>query len=334
MLALKLSRLLFTSCCLAVMLAGGAGGARAQTLYDVEGIVYGPDRRPLQNVAVFLEDQTRSRVNQTITNNDGRYRFSRVTAGTYYVVVSPNDKLLETTVQRVELINTASAGSNFAVERADINVMPAAHAASAPPPATVFAQAVPPEAEKEYAGAMESLAKRDKVQAVGQLKRALEIFPDYFLALQQLGLFYVEEGKYDEAVAPLQKALKVNPKAVQSLVALGIAYVNAGLPELAAETLGRALALDPHSFQGHFYLGIALLNLERLGEAERALKKAYELGGAGRAASAHLYLASIYSKRKQYRQAVDELEKYLRDNPQAKNAASVRQAIQQLKAKL
>ena len=318
---------------LAVLSVGRAPAARAQSFYDIEGNVYGPDRKPAERVAVYLEDVSRARINQTITDSDGRYRFSRVAAGTYHVVADPNSKVLQRAVHRVELINTVRGGSNQGYERVDLMLGAAARRPDAAP-GTLFAQTVPPAAEAEYEGAVQSLAKRDKERGVGRLRRALEIFPDYFLALQHLGLFYVEEEKYAEAVSPLQRALKVNPKASQSHVALGIVYVNTDQPELAAESLGRALALDAASFQGNFYLGIALLNLGRLDEAEKSLRKAYELGGKERAASARLYLASIHTKRGQTRQAIRELEDYLRDSPQAKNASNVRQAIKQLKAKL
>jgi cytochrome c-type biogenesis protein CcmH/NrfG len=77
-----------------------------------------------------------------------------------------------------------------------------------------------------------------------------------------------------------------------------------------------------------------LLELKRLDDAENALKTAYKLGGPSKAASAHLYLASIYSTRGQHQQAISELETYLRESPKAANAASIKAAIASLKSKL
>ena len=71
-----------------------------------------------------------------------------------------------------------------------------------------------------------------------------------------------------------------------------------------------------------------------LDAAERSLKQAYVIGGPTQARAAHLYLASIYDTRKQYRKAIDELETYLRDNPKASNASKIQEAVQKLKAKL
>ena len=94
--------------------------AKAQTFYEIEGVVEGPDATPLNGIAVFLEDLTRARVGQAITSSDGRYRFSRIVAGTYYIVVQPNNSEFRTAVRRIELIETTRVGSSTSTERVDI----------------------------------------------------------------------------------------------------------------------------------------------------------------------------------------------------------------------
>jgi outer membrane protein assembly factor BamD (BamD/ComL family) len=64
------------------------------------------------------------------------------------------------------------------------------------------------------------------------------------------------------------------------------------------------------------------------------LKEAYSIGGPNQARTAHLYLASIYSTRKEYRKAIAELETYLHENPKAPNASQIQEAITKMKAKL
>lgn len=323
---------LFVCCCIAF--PGFRGSVvEAQSFYDIEGGVYGPNTAPLNGVAVFLEDLTRSRIAQAITDTDGRYRFTRVGAGTYYIVVNPNDRQMRSAVHRIELINTARSGTNSSVERVDITLAALPRKPSAAP-GTVFVQEVPDAAQTEYERAMESLAKRDNDQALRQLNQALRIFPNYFLALQQVGLLHVESAQYQQAIVPLVKAIEVNPKAAASYLALGISSVELGRPDLALDALERSRRLDDKSFRVHLFLGIVLLNLNRLDEAEISFKESYRLGGASKAALAHLHLASLYNKRGQNREAINELEAYLRDSPKATNTASVREAINKLKAKL
>jgi tetratricopeptide (TPR) repeat protein len=331
---MKILRLSCFACFLLFFLST-AKPALAQTSYDIEGVVYGPDSKPLDHIVVSLQNQSRAQIAQSLTNNDGRYQFSRVPAGTYYLVARPNEMQYQQAVQRIELIDTGRFGVNNSQERVDITLNSAQPRGqnNLSAPGVVFAQSVPANAEKEYAEAMKSLIKGEKDKATTQLKKAIAISPTYFLALQQLGLLYVESEKFQQAVAPLRNALEVNPKAVRSHFALGIAYINLNSSNEAVEALKQALTLDAKSFLTHFYLGVALLNVGRLTEAEDSLKQSYLLGGALKAYAAHLYLASIYSKREQYQRAIDELQAYLRDNPKAANAASIQQAIQKLKAK-
>jgi tetratricopeptide (TPR) repeat protein len=323
--------LLFASLC-ALLLASSCMHAQAQTFYEVEGIVYGPNTSPVSGVAVFLEDQTRSRIGQAITDSDGRYRFSRVVAGVYHIVVKPNDRQLQSAIHRLELISTAGLGSNTSMERLDINLVALPRPADAAP-RTLFAQDVPPSAAAEYGRATDSLAKKNNELAISQLHAALKIFPNYFMAAQQLGLLYVENEEYQKAIGPLVKAIEVNANAGPSYLALGIASLRLGRPDLALDALERARRVNQKSFRVHFFLGLALLDLNRLDEAERALKESYSLGGASKVASARLHLASIYSKQGKTSEAITELEAYLRDHPKAANAASVREAISKLKTK-
>ena len=315
------------------LIALSSSRVSAQSFYDVEGVIYGPNHTTLTGMAVFLEDITRSRVGTSITDSAGRYRFSRITAGIYYVIVQPNDREYRGVVNRIELINTANRGSNSSTERLDITLTTIPRPAK-PAPGTVFAQDVPAAAVREYERAMESISKKETESAVKQLNEALKIFPDYFLASQQLGLVLVEGKQYQQAIRFLVKAVEVNPKAVPSYLALGIASLKLGRPDLAIDALDRARRLDDKSYRVHYFMGLSFLELNRLNEAENSLKESYKIGGPSKVAAVRLHLASIYSKQGNTLAAITELQTYLRDNPKATNAQSVREAINKLKTKL
>jgi Tfp pilus assembly protein PilF len=327
------SRLIIVSALCSAIIALTPVHTRAQTFYEIEGVIEAPDSTPLNGIAVFLEDLTRARVAQSITSSDGRYRFNRVAAGTYYIVARPNSSDYRSAVRRVELIETTRVGSSTANERVDITLEAMPHR-TATGLTTVYAQEVPPEASAKFERALERLAKKNNEAAIRELNDALRIFPNYFMATQQLGLLYVELEDYQKAIPPLVKAVEINAKAGQSYLGLGIASLKLGRPELALDALQRARPLDEKSYRVHFYLGLTLIELNRPDEAETSLKLSYQLGGAQKAASAHLYLAAIYSKRGENQQAINELESYLRDSPKAANAARVKDAITNLKAKL
>ena len=316
-------------CCLA-----GTRGASAQTVYEVEGTIYGPDSKAMVNVTVTLQNHAGAQIDQDITKNDGRYRFAGVLAGTYYISVKAAEPGLQQLLQKIELINTGISVTNYSKERFDFSLNRTAASERPPVVGTVFAQAVPPDAEKEYRSAVISISKGEREAAVVKLKSAINIFPTYFLALQQLGLLYIDTEKDQQAIEPLKKSLEVNPRSAQSHLGLGMAYVNLDHPKEAIKDLNEALALDRRDFRSHLCLGMALINTGKLDEAETSLKEAYSIGGPNQARTAHLYLASIYSTRKEYRKAIAELETYMRENPKAPNASKIQEAIAKMKAKL
>jgi tetratricopeptide (TPR) repeat protein len=94
-----------------------------------------------------------------------------------------------------------------------------------------------------------------------------------------------------------------------------------------------ALKLQPDMVMAHMQLGGALLQLKRLPEAERELKKAYELGGVS-AGAAQLLLGETYHAQGKYELAIQAFQQYLNDVPKAPNVAQVREAIDRMKTAL
>ena len=309
-------------------------GTSAQTVYEVEGTIYGPESKTMVNVTVTLQNHAGAQIDQDITKNDGRYRFAGVVAGTYYISVKAAEPGFQELRQRIELINTGRNVTNYSKERFDFSLNRTAASERPLTVGAVFVQAVPPDAETEYRSAVTSITKGEREAAILKLNRAINIFPTYFLALQQLGFLYIDTEKDQQAIAPLTKSLEVNPRSSLSHLGLGMAYVNLGRPKDAIKELNEALAADRRDFRSHLYLGMALIDVGKLDEAEKSLKEAYSRGGPNQARTAHLYLASIYSTRKEYQKAIDELETYLRENPKAPNSAKIQEAITKMKAKL
>jgi tetratricopeptide (TPR) repeat protein len=68
-----------------------------------------------------------------------------------------------------------------------------------------------------------------------------------------------------------------------------------------------------------------------LDDAEKALTEAYRLSGK-KLADAHLQLARVYDKRGDRARAADEIDLYLRQNPDAPNAPALRETVKTLRA--
>jgi TolA-binding protein len=73
------------------------------------------------------------------------------------------------------------------------------------------------------------------------------------------------------------------------------------------------------------------MQLQQGERAERELWRAYQLGGAS-VAGAQLLLGHLYYSQKKFPEARDAFEQYLKDLPEAPNAAQITQMIASLKA--
>lgn len=80
----------------------------------------------------------------------------------------------------------------------------------------------------------------------------------------------------------------------------------------------RALDVDSNDANSHLFLGITLIGLNQNALAVQALHHALKIDAE--AMTAHVYMADIYARDRQYKQAADELQTYLRARPNAPNA--------------
>jgi Flp pilus assembly protein TadD len=253
----------------------------------------------------------------------GRYQFRVETTGTPY-------QEHETGWIELQSVRVRPGGSeNYPL---DIVLKFRANRANDPRIETVFAQTVPEKARLLYEKGAKNFRDGQVEAGVGALKQALELFPDYFQALELLGKEQVKVGQFEAGIPVLMRAVEVNPRAAASHYALGVAYLKLGQLAAAIASLNQAANFNPANANTQMMLGIAFNQHEKLPEAETALKKALQLGGVA-AAEAHFYLAGVYEKQQRFAAAAAELELYLKEAKEIKNTGSIREMIRGLKEK-
>jgi tetratricopeptide (TPR) repeat protein len=241
------------------------------------------------------------------------------TAGTNYV----------SQTKRVELTRPHGFGAAF--EELDFILTAAGNTSSTAKPGVVFVQEVPEPARKQYQKGSVLLEKSNRRQeAFAALKSAIDIFPQYFDALEMLGTEQVKDGEYEAAIPLLTKALEINSRAYASCFALGVAQFNVKQLQPAIESLRRAVLLNEKSVNANLWLGIALRQTSRLDEAEVYLKRA-DLLAESKLPDAHWQLALLFNQLKRFKEAADELEKFLKVQPDARDAELIKKLIQRLR---
>ncbi len=112
-------------------------------------------------------------------------------------------------------------------------------------------------------------------QAAEQLRRVVEMDPNFALTHWYLGLTYEQMGQYESAIAEQQKARMASGDSTYALVTLGCAYAKAGKRKQALETLAELKEASKHRYISPLNTGCLYSALGEKGEAFEWLEKAY-----------------------------------------------------------
>jgi tetratricopeptide (TPR) repeat protein len=111
-------------------------------------------------------------------------------------------------------------------------------------------------------------------EAIQQFQQALQLDPDHFIALENLGNAYRQAKRWDDAKATLQRALQLNPDNAEANYALGMVYAQTDDADRAYEYLKKAVAEKPAYPEALNNLGVLYLRKQQPAEAENSFKEA------------------------------------------------------------
>src|SRR5262249_25537184 len=159
--------------------------------------------------------------------------------------------------------------------------------------------------------------------------RALEIFPGYLKARNDLGVQYMKLKRLAEAQEQFELAAELNPKAFNPRLNLGIVLVKQKHYLDAREHLRIADSVDSSSPAVHLYRGIVAAETDEPPEGERELKKALSMGGQEFVIT-HFYLGVLYAKKGERESAIAALKTFLAGSPSDGEASRARQLLNEL----
>ena len=287
---------------------------------NIQGRVVLPGGSPLNEPTRVSLLTPRGAKAMGFTDNQGRFQFRGLIAGSYEVVVDADRIHFEPASMAVEVVaNYPSVITITLVEKKGNEKKDGKNSVSA----GEFDPAIPDKAKQEF-GRASSASKEGKTEeAIAHLRQALTIYPNYLMAHNDLGTLLLGQGKLDEAAEELHRAIEIDPKSFNPNLNLGIVLVHQHKFSEAAAILKVAVSLDSSSPAARLYNGFALEGLEDLEEAERELKSAYDLGGTGYAV-ALFHLGQVYMNKGDRQKAVLAFERYLSEAPNARNAGQVK----------
>lgn len=297
----------------------------------IEGMVYDPNRVPINDIRVELFNDVGSILGGTKTSSGGRFTFWGISRGRFTVRVVPAGRNFLEETKDVEIVGF-SRNSNNNVAYIDVYLRYDKRISDLlknVPAEVIFAQDIPENAKDLYESGIKDI-KKNPDKGILEIEEALKIFPNYFDALNALGKQYIARKEYQKAYPYLLRAIDVNPRSISAFYSLAYAFYQLNEIPAALEAAKAVLILAPAYVDAQILYGTLLRMNKNYKEAETALLKAKSLSKDSNA-EVHWQLALLYNKLNRNQDAVKELEAYLKINPQSADNRKIQELIEKLK---
>jgi tetratricopeptide (TPR) repeat protein len=216
--------------------------------------------------------------------------------------------------------------ANFGQSRFDTKS--SAPTQSLAPTVSVRALKIPEKARNAYSKGIERFDQKDWAGSIGEFKKAIVAYADFYEAYYKMGLASLELQASGEAEAAFRKSVSLSDgRFAPALFGLGLTLGNERRFDDALDFIRAGLNLEPTSAPGNFTLAWVLFAAGRLAEAEECGKQAVRYDP--KLGMAHLLLAQIYRQQNNPAAMVEELDAYLRIEPDSARSRSVRIARDQ-----
>jgi tetratricopeptide (TPR) repeat protein len=133
-------------------------------------------------------------------------------------------------------------------------------------------------------------------------QHALSVTEKNYVADNNLGELFAQQGRLDEAAEHFASALEINPRFAQARHNMGMMLVQRGKLDEAIDEFSKAVEIDPKFADAYNKLGAALAGKGRLDEAAANFSKALDVDPTY--APAHANLGSLYEQQGKIDEAV------------------------------
>jgi len=290
------------------------GAQRGQTLSG--RIIFENSNFTCDRCMVTLLAEGSRAVGTTYLDLGGHFAFPNLPRG-YYT--------LHLQIDGFEDVNQPFDASDFAEATVMVTLVPKQRQADSGRAEIVniseFKDLYPKKAVSFFEKGKNELDKKKYEEAIKHFRQALELAPTFYEAHNQLGIAYRDSGRADDAEREFIAAHELNSTGVAPLLNLTDLYLNENKPDSAVKASEEAVKANSHSAPAFFSLGVAAYKAAMLDRAEAALKRALEL--SPRMANVRLMLANVYMKLHRYDSTLDQLNKYIAENPKAPQIPAV-----------
>lgn len=258
-------------------------------------------------------------VQQEFTNIDGEATFSSVKPGFYTAAVS--GAAIENAAVQFEVQRNEAH-----LEYVRVKLLPTGQPlGSAEGSVSLASLAVPGKARKELDKGNKAAQQNDLQQAKQRFQKALELYPDYSAAANNLGAICLRLHDWACARESLERAVRVDPRSVPALQNLARVRVSEQNFAQAEQLLQRALAVDPTSPEALTAMARVELVLRKYADAVYYAHKVHAVPHTGFVV-AHLIAAEALEAQGKAPEAAAEYGTFLQEAPEHPLAPQARAA--------
>ena len=184
---------------------------------------------------------------------------------------------------------------------------------------------VPRNAHKELQKASKQIERKDFAKALRTVQQAIELYPAYAGAYNDLGVIYARLGDRRREREALEKAISLNEHLAPAYANLGRLSINIGDFAGAEVALKKASACEPLN-------GITLLLLAYSQFMEKNMDAAIETSRQAHAlesthAFVHQIAARAFEQKRDVNSAIAELQLFIKEEPSGPRADSARKEL-------
>ena len=190
---------------------------------------------------------------------------------------------------------------------------------------------IPDRAKSAFNKGTQKLAAKDYVGCIAEFQKAIAAYDDFYEAYYKIGIANLEMQASEPAEAAFRKSIALSEsKYTPPLFGMGLALASQNQFADAEIYVRTGLQIEPTSPSGLLALGWVLFSAQRVVEAEKAAREAILYNP--NLAMAHLLLAQIHRQQNNSAAMVNDLDAYLRlepDGPRSRALRTTRDAVQQ-----
>jgi tetratricopeptide (TPR) repeat protein len=300
--------------------------AHAQKPVTIAGHIYYEDElHPANNVFVYLGDAEQTQLETEATTDGGQFRFVGLRQGSYTVSIKASG--YEPVTLNVDLSMTSD-------KLVAIYLKPISKKENSLKAGSVSTHelAMPVKARDLMASGKKKLYQdKDPAGGLADFQQAILVAPAYYEADFQAAMAYLTLGNPGEAEKSFRKSVEVSGDTYgEADVGLGTMMLDRGSFAEGEIAIRRGIQLNSNLWLGHYELGRALLNEKKISEAQESAEHARLL--APSAPVVYQLLANIHLQEKDYPALLQDIDAYLKldpDSPAGIRAKQLRDQVQQ-----